>query len=403
MKRNASVTDRQAFPDELRGIALLGIVLVNAPFLLISSGGLIDGKARDGLDAAAEWFVAAFFQGKSYLLFAALFGYGAALMLRLDRGERDAAATRRYRRRLVGLGAIGVLHAALLFAGDILVPYALIGLLVPWLALQADRRLLRIAGAAWGLAVGVLALLVIGVLAEPGSATVPASVTTFDEALATGGFLEAVSARAAFYPSAALTLAVLNWPLVLACFCVGLWAGRRRLLADPSALAASPQARRVGRLALLVGVPTGVLAGALQAGVLGAGIATDVGGVALGFATAPVLSAGYVVWLARRSGRAPLRWMTAGGRRSLTVYVGESLLLVVLASGWGLGLFGDVGPAAVLGLAIGVWLVLELLARAHATRFAQGPLERVLRRWTYAGTRRPAPREPAPAGGRSPR
>lgn len=379
---------RQAFPDELRGIALLGIVVVNAPFLMISGGGLLDEASYPWYDGVAEVLVAAFAQGKSYLLFAFLFGYGAALMLRVDRGPADPAAVTRYRRRLVGLGLVGVLHAVLLFVGDILVPYAIIGILVPWLARQTDRRLIRMAAAGWAIAFTVLVLLVLAVAAEPGVGLVSAAQADFDRTIADGTLLEAIGARVAFYPDAAVTLGVLNWPLILACFCVGLVAGRRNLLAAPSTWAGHPTTRRISRLALLVGLPCAVLAGLLQTGIVGSGTTGDIAGVALSFATAPLLSAGYVVWLGRRSGRTPLVWTTAAGRQSLTCYVAESAALVLLASEWGFGLFGDLGPAAVLGISIGVWAFLEVLARTWAATFRQGPLEWLLRWWTYGA--RPA-------------
>lgn len=337
--------------------------------------------------------MAAFAQGKSYLLFAFLFGYGAALMLRLDRGAADAAAVRRYRRRLVGLGVLGALHAALLFVGDILVPYAIIGALVPWLATRSERTLVRVAAAAWAFAVLVLALLVLETAADPSASLASGSQAEFDRQMAGGSFAQTVQARLAFYPEAAFALGVLNWPLVLACFSLGLAAGRRRLLADPASWAGTRAATRISRLALYVGLPCGIAAGLLQAGTLGGGTVADTAGVGLGFATAPLLSAGYVVWLARCSGRRPLSWTTAAGRQSLTGYLAESALLVLLACGWGFGLFGELGPAAVLGISIGVWAAFELTARAWAARYRQGPLEWVLRWWTYG--RRPPFRRPA--------
>lgn len=374
---------RQSFPDELRGIALLGIVLVNAPFLVISQSGSIGGDASLWWDLAADWGVAAFAQGKSYLLFAALFGYGAALMLRLDHGAVDPSAVRRYRRRLLGLGLVGALHAVLLFIGDILLPYALIGLLVPWLAMRSDRWLLRLAAGAWAVAVAVLALLVLAVAAEPGSAEISAD-SSYDQAMADGSVWATILARVDAYPDAAITLAVLNWPLILACFCVGLVAGRRSLFADLRSWTASSGAEAVSRVALIVGVPAGILAGLLQVGVLGGGGTGEIGGVALAFATAPLLSAGYVVWLARASVAGRLAWAARAGRQSLTGYVGESLLLAAIACPWGLGLYGELGSAAVLGIAVGVFIAYEIFAAQWTRHCRQGPLEWLLRWWTYA-------------------
>src|SRR5690606_37350633 len=122
---------RIAVLDVLRGFALLGILLMNIEFFTRPLQGIALGfdPSLEGADYVAGWSVMAFVQGKFWTLFSLLFGIGFALML-----ERAEAAGARfagtYARRLLALLPIGLAHALLLWAGDILVPYALAGLLL---------------------------------------------------------------------------------------------------------------------------------------------------------------------------------------------------------------------------------------------------------------------------------
>jgi len=65
---------RTDFIDELRGLSLLGIVLVNAPFLAISLNPHSSGVASGPINQIVEFLVAAFAQGRFYLIFSILFG-----------------------------------------------------------------------------------------------------------------------------------------------------------------------------------------------------------------------------------------------------------------------------------------------------------------------------------------
>jgi hypothetical protein len=107
-------SERQVVVDRLRGFALLGIV--NAPFILTSSVGWSAADTVSAADLAAQVVVWVFFQAKSYVLFAFLFGYSLTILLS---SPRAAGRQRRvYLQRLAGLIVLGVGHAVLLFPGD---------------------------------------------------------------------------------------------------------------------------------------------------------------------------------------------------------------------------------------------------------------------------------------------
>ncbi len=130
--------------DILRGIALVGILLMNIEWFnrSIEDLGRFD-ETLTGFDHAVAWLVRCFVEGKFYKIFALLFGMGFAVMLiRAQDAGRPFVAW--FTRRMLVLYAIGILHIVFLFAGDILHDYALAGLLLlGWILLFRTRRLAR--------------------------------------------------------------------------------------------------------------------------------------------------------------------------------------------------------------------------------------------------------------------
>lgn len=160
--------EREHAVDVLRGLALLGIVIVNMEYY---AQPLLSGwvESTGGLDGAARWLSIALFQAKSYLVFSLLFGYGLGIQLARSAAS-GAPLGRRYARRMVGLFLLGTLHAVLLFAGDILMAYAVLGALLWPLRRVGERELLFVAGALAALtALGAL-LLGAGTITEGGLA-----------------------------------------------------------------------------------------------------------------------------------------------------------------------------------------------------------------------------------------
>jgi uncharacterized protein len=240
---------RDTLADALRGFALLGIIVVNAPFIGISSSGFNDASVVSACDRLAAFAVVAFAQAKFYLVFSFLFGYSLSYLLKVD----TAVTRRAYRRRLFGLAVMGLLHGTLFFAGDILLVYALLGTVMLLLSSRSDRAALwtaAVCAVLWG------ALLV--AIAWPATDNAAAHsawqryVLQIDTVLATGSYGEAVVARMRLWPYAQTTILVLNGLAVLGLFCIGLVAGRRQCLRRPELYAA--WWRRGLWLGLLVGL-----------------------------------------------------------------------------------------------------------------------------------------------------
>lgn len=110
-------------------------------------------------------------------------------------------------------------------------------------------------------------------------------------------------------------------------------------------------------------------------------------GVILAIAAAPIATLGYlglIAALARPPGPFIARALAAGGS-SLSIYLGQLILLTTIFSGYGFGLWDQVDrlTATVLALAVTAGLILAL--SIWRTRFALGPFEWSLRQITYAG------------------
>ncbi|MET8041403.1 DUF418 domain-containing protein [Micromonospora sp. NPDC005215] len=366
--------------DALRGSALLLILLVNIAFF--SSGyefHLVDDPAHGAFDVLVSGLVELLFAMKAYLLFAFLFGYSFTLQI-------DSAARRgvvfgpAFRRRLSGLFVIGALHAVLLFHGDILTTYALLGLVLFAVRRIAPRTALIVAAAiVCGIAfvVGVAAVLG-GTLVPDEAAAVGAGARS---TLALGGGLGDVLLEHLRSMPAMLGGLAVQGPLAFAAFLVGLAAGKHRLLA------AVPAHEALLRRCERVGYPIGLAGATVFA--IGGGTA-NLTGLMVSIVTAPFLAAAYAATLLRLFTRRPrvADAFAPAGRMALTNYLGQSLLCVLVFTGVGMGLVGRTSPAQTLLIALVIFAVQMVASSWWLRRFRYGPAEWALRAWTHRESRR---------------
>jgi uncharacterized protein len=369
--------ERHRLVDALRGFALLGILIVNVEFIFQDLE--VGWSGYDGpVDVAVRWLDAALVQQKFYLLFALLFGYGLSLQLARARAGGTPLGGR-YARRMIGLLALGLLHAILFFVGDILVLYAMVGTVAYLLRRRSSRALLTIAGWLYGLM--ALSWLVLAALVALDDGGLEAEAG--GDVYATGSFLEVAAVRAGDWLELFPALVVVQGPSALAAALAGVVLGRGDLLARPD------RHRVLARRVLVRTAPLGLLGGALAATFLVAGERDDAAGVigfGLQFAFAPLLTVAYVAGLALLIGaapRGPAALLESGGRMSLSVYLLESVVAATLAAGYGAALYGDVGPAAGLALSVAIWGALMVASHAWLRVARFGPFEWLLRSFTY--------------------
>jgi len=364
---------RSGFADALRGFALVGICIVNLPWIASSPPAPPEGASV--LDGAARLLVSALFEGKFFVLFSLLFGFG--FQRQLERVRAGDATPASYARRLSGLFVLGVLHAALLYVGDILATYALLGAALWAVRDWPDARLLALASLCVLAAAAAFALMAWGGSGGPETAAAAAEAAAARRAYL-GSFAEALAQRLHDLPFGMLIVFLFNWPLAFAAFCAGLVAGRRGLLDDPARLVAALPPVPL----LAAGAVIGNLANAVAYRLPGGWVSASAG--ALLAVGSPCLAALYALALARawRGPRARARmeaWLVPGGRMSLSNYLGQSVAANAVVAGWGLGLYGSLGPAALLLLALAIAAAGLAASSLWLRRFRTGPAEWLLR------------------------
>jgi uncharacterized protein len=367
--------------DALRGFALFGILAVNIwayadPYYATTASNPAHASA---LDHSVRFAVSLLFETKFYLLFSFLFGY--SFTLQMAAAERAGASFRpRMLRRQGGLLALGLLHGTLLYFGEILALYALLGLILlacrdlpPRRAVRTAVILIAVTGTAW-LLLG-LAALAAGATAAPDPGSGPADKL----AAFSGGAAATLGFHSGHFAETFVSLVLLQGTSALAMFFLGLAAGRRRLFADLGAH------RVLLRRVLVVGGPVGVAGAAVYAtaAVRAPGTAAEILAFGISQLTAPLLTAAYaaavLVLFRTRPGRAAERALAPLGRTALTNYLFQSLALGLVFTGYGLGLVDRVAPPAVVAVALGIYAVQMVLSHWWLKGHRYGPGEWVLR------------------------
>jgi uncharacterized protein len=392
--------------DIVRGFALLGILVVN---MASFSGRTAFDEPTMLWDQAAFFVVDVLFSGKFNSLFSMLFAVGFAIQL--ERLEQRAGSEGRwiYVRRLLVLFAIGIAHAILVWDGDVLHMYALLGFVLLLLRNVSDRTLLALAAV---------------LLLYPGLRSLALVLFTGPEWTATRlalGREYLAAANAAFGSGSYLDAVMENWQSLRRTYLT--WMGFERMIS-------------LGYLLFLVTMLLGLLAGRhawiqraaanvavvrrVQWWALGIGIAA---GVALAVANRFVEPAVPSLWsiLARTSysvSRVALmifyvativrlaqspRWLpwlmpfAAAGRMPLTNYLLQSVLCTAIFYAWGLGLWRQMGEAAQLGLGFAIFFGFQVpLSIFWFRRFTYGPMEYLWRLLSYGRRPTTALAQPAP-------
>jgi uncharacterized protein len=368
---------RNTEPDALRGFALLGILMVNIPFMALNSDEGVRGQYVVGApNSISAFLMAALFMGKFYLLFSFLFGYSSNYIIRNDRSNRG-----RWLKRCFALIALGILHFTLLWHGDILFLYGIFGLLLIPFFFRTDRTLKIWTRVIYGFFSFVLvvlgALIYISERFFDGGSASGTGPSRLDQVLINGSFVDSIGPRFELWTFGIASGVVLQGGFAFAAFLLGLRASRNQFLSSQTSDAII---KRLVRIGLFVGLPIqGLFAFFTVRNELNqpASEAVFLGATALAFITAPLLSMGYVglILSVIRTRPQLVEWMKSAGKMSLTVYISQSIFTSLIFGPWGLGLFQKLDMWAVMLTAIGIWLILVYLSKLWLSRFSQGPLE----------------------------
>ncbi|MDE0138915.1 MAG: DUF418 domain-containing protein [bacterium] len=354
---------RNTYLDLIRGVAILGILVMNAVSFGLGAGpyfNLSAGGSETWLDWLVGGFGEVFVDQKFMGLFSLLFGAGIALFC-------DRAATRTHRPALLSLWrnllllGIGLLHL-LLWEGDILVGYALVSPIIILLRNRRPRTLLVLGGAA---------LLLSPVAAVLFQASLPGDGSGL------GGFwtsgMEMTGTTDGFIIVDFVSRAVGMMLIGVALYRTGVMTGDR-----PAAFY-----RRMARTGLGVGLPLAALGLAWLAARDFSPDVAFVGTIPNTLGTAPAVlgyTALIVLWN-RRPETGLHRRLRSVGRMALTNYLAQTVLGVLILR----YLFGDADltRTMLVGFIGLVWAAQLWWSAPWLDRFRYGPAEWLWRIATY--------------------
>ncbi|SFK40844.1 uncharacterized protein SAMN03159338_4123 [Sphingomonas sp. NFR04] len=377
--------------DLVRGTALLGILLLNIVGFGMPEAAYFNPRAYGGWHGAdlVAWLVnLLFFDGRMRGLFSFLFG--ASLLIVTDAAEaagRDPA--RAHYARMGWLLLFGLAHLWLVWHGDILAHYALVGMLAFPLRKLPVARLLSLG------AVLVLATTaVFGMLAHDawrmsllppqvqGEYTAlvdafgvpPASRIAAELAIRRGDYAGVVGQRFGAYATSPFAMLTLYGWETLGYMLFGMAALRSGLLTG-----AWPREtyRRWWLRCWAIALPIYVLLAIWLIAAKFGLFAVLMAAVTLPGLIRPVMILGWaclILYVARPDG-----WLTrrvaAAGRMAFSNYLATSLLCVWFFDGYGLGWFGHLSRWQLYPVVLGVWALLLLWSQPWLTAFRYGPLE----------------------------
>jgi uncharacterized protein len=381
--------------DVLRGFALLGILAMNiramaAPFSAYMNPTSVFEYA--GASRAAYVFTSVVFDLKMMGLFSMLFGAGV-LLYAGKATETGAPPRGLWFRRMFWLLLIGLTHAYLIWNGDILVPYALCGILLLWWVRRLSPRLL---------AIGAVVMLAVGVTLTMGWASAwdsmpeadrvealkfmmptPAQVSAELEQMH-GGYFEVIAYRAPFvFMSQTLYFFVFFlWRcggmmlLGMALYKSGFLDGRR---SDRVYVATAAACLPVGLALAGYGVSELERARFAVPERMILDVWNYVGAVFASVGYAAVL----ILIVKRGVLGAVRRRLAAVGQMALSNYLFQSIVTSIVFLGWGLGLAGRFDYAGQLIVVAAIWAIQLALSPVWLRRYRFGPAEWCWRSLTY--------------------
>ncbi|MBK6827337.1 MAG: DUF418 domain-containing protein [Chitinophagaceae bacterium] len=392
--------ERSNLLDALRGFALLGVMMDN--LFGFSGWAFLPQPAKESLstwtsDGIIGMLEQVFINGKFYSLFSLLFGIGFSIIL-VRNEQKGTNPLKIFYRRLLILLLLGAGHLLLLWEGDILLLYALIGFILPLFRKLSNRHLLILAAV---LIFSPLLFDLFSVLFQYKNGSILEKLAiSIDQK---NGIPADENFAYYLYKDGAGWNEWRNWqesgylyryayildsnriPKVLGMFLIGLYAGRKMIyahLADNISLF-----KRLRKWGLLIGIPSAIACFYFE--FFQKHIPSPIGMVhTLFYATSVVpLCLAYVSMIClrweRKKGMTRFRFLAPMGRMALTNYLMQTIIGICIYYGVGLGFGSRVGPSVFVPIGIAVYLLQVAYSHCWFRYFNFGPMEWIWRQLTY--------------------
>ncbi|MFC5558404.1 DUF418 domain-containing protein [Ureibacillus thermophilus] len=386
MFQPTTLNERIQTLDIIRGVSLLGILLVNifAFSLPLPHVQDLNSWFTDIHDQLNYQKLDIYVQGSFYPLFSMLFGYGLAMQYMKAQQRTGAKFYSFAAKRLLILMMIGLMHAFLLWWGDIITLYAVFGLFVILLLRFSSGLLLSVAL----ILNGFFHVLIILLYAMSGIATSEyetfVDISAIENAIAaygvgtwTDAFLQrlqdlSVQMSPAMWVSAVFTI----FPYML----VGAAAAKWRLVERAKELKGLWIFLAV--FCIAVGLFLKSFPFHATRTYLWEYIRVYVGGPMLAVGYASLIAVLCLIPFVPKL----LSPIAKAGRMSLTLYIMQSIICTLLFYHYGFGLYGKVDVVMGIVIAISIYIVQAAFAEIWFIKFRQGPLEYIVKRLAYGKT-----------------
>ncbi|MFC4353614.1 DUF418 domain-containing protein [Chryseomicrobium palamuruense] len=381
------LTERERYKeiDVLRGIALLGILLVNmlvfhSPYIYIDPFSWYQLPK----DQQTSQIIDIWFQGSFYPLFAMLFGFGLALQ-----ADRMKDQFIRFGIKRMGvLLVLGILHVLLLWAGDILITYAASGFILLFLLRLSKMWLITLGTLFYFIPNAAILLLLYGIeKLDPSSSAIYTSIQGLEESIeayGSGSFIEIFFQRLADWNYMNQNGFFLLWMLfsILPLMMFGAFAAKASIVNWVRTKRVT--AFVIGVLFFAMGTWIKWIPYLSEGTNFTGTLQTTIGG--------PIQAIGYalllLVLLVNTVHLFLWRPFERAGRMSLTIYLLMSLLATTFFYSYGLGFYGKVDVLTGTWIGIGLYALCVIFAELWLTYFKQGPMEKLWRYFTYPRTNR---------------
>ena len=386
---------RHIILDALRGFALLGICMANFPEFSLHSFLPIEAATSmptSSWDYFTKYFLSIFVDGKFYTIFSLLFGIGFSIIISNVTKRGGNAYVIFYRRMLILL-IIGFLHLMYIWSGDILMLYALMGMILPLFIKVSDKALL------WTAGILIFLPVILDFLLEAMGVSLSAPIVDWQwRECAKVGITEenfAYWLRDADSYSKVFDFLIQGaivriqefvdghrWFKVLGLFMIGLYIGRHRLYADLATRKAL--LRKAAGWGLCLGLPLSLLYAwdSMSGHPFGNGAHS-----LIYFASVYLTAFGYIgaIGLLYLKNKDAACWkiLAYPGRMALTNYIGQSLIGMLIYYGTGFGFGADTGLIYVELTVLCVFAFQICFSALWLHYFRFGPLEWIWRCLTY--------------------
>jgi len=382
--------------DTMRGFALLGILAVNAAYFAAPWQAAFDPLMAP-LAVNAEtmwqwWVMHTFFEFKCITLFSMLFG-ASIYLVGGERSDKTRGAI--LRRRLFWLAIFGLIHGLLIWYGDILFHYALVGFLVLFARSWKPATLFIVGGILYLLSFalqtmnGPLMAMVpqdqLQPILEDLDAIFAVSQTDFErmQAAYTGGIVSAVQENVSTWVEIAGHSILGLMPRTISVMLIGMALFKVGFLSGRAPVWLYVVMVLIGAASLAVVGYQALINWNLEferIHMLGAGVAANAGlsiFVSIGYASLFVL-------LVKAGAKILTEPLAAVGRMAFTNYIMQSLIMTtIFLGGRGFGLWGEVDRLTLWAIVLAVWALQLIWSPLWLSRFEMGPLEWIWRRLSY--------------------